>query len=722
MIQIALFVVAFISLMLALFVFLNNPRSILFKLYFLFGLTSAMWMFVNAIVVNSPIGVGSNSLLLFYSRLITPFSIFALLCFLFFLKEFRKSKITFLYYVLLLMSFVVIAFSLTRFNVYLDKGQLALGALYPFYLATLCLNIYLIFYTVFAKTNLKKNSREYSQLKSIRMGVVLTAIPLILIGSVLPIFSDSNISNLGPLFAIIFLIYAALAIVKYKLFDLRLVVTRTLAYLTLFTILIGVFTLATYIVSNVLFSNSGVDSNLVRGVYTVFAIVLALLFPRFKKLFDKYTNKIFYRDAYDSQELLDRFNKMLVETFKVPLLIQEGSKIIVEDIKPSFIIFKIHEMSNTPERIYVGGSNSKIEDKLFKKIDDYVNSARTKIIVIDEISEKYRDIKQTLVDNNVTVIAKLSNNAKEKGTGYILFGAKKSGNNFTAQDLNVIEIINNELVIALQNALRFEEIENFNITLQDKVTEATAKLRSANEKLKALDETKDDFISMASHQLRTPLTSVKGYLSMVLEGDAGKLTRIQKEMLGQAFFSSQRMVYLISDLLNVSRLKTGKFIIEPVPLDLSELVQQELGQLQETAGSRSLKLEFNKPKDFPKLMLDETKTRQVIMNFTDNAIYYTPAGGVIKVVLEDNPQTIELKVIDNGIGVPKSEQHHLFTKFYRAGNARKARPDGTGLGLFMAKKVILAEGGSVIFESEEGKGSTFGFIFSKSKIGVNPTK
>jgi signal transduction histidine kinase len=117
-------------------------------------------------------------------------------------------------------------------------------------------------------------------------------------------------------------------------------------------------------------------------------------------------------------------------------------------------------------------------------------------------------------------------------------------------------------------------------------------------------------------------------------------------------------------------------------------------------------------------MLDETKTRQVIMNFTDNAIYYTPAGGHIKVVLIDKPQTIELRVVDDGIGVPKTEQHHLFSKFYRAGNARQARPDGTGLGLFMAKKVIIAEGGALIFESEVGKGSTFGFQFSKAKIGV----
>src|SRR5690606_4858412 len=167
-------------------------------------------------------------------------------------------------------------------------------------------------------------------------------------------------------------------------------------------------------------------------------------------------------------------------------------------------------------------------------------------------------------------------------------------------------------------------IQQFNITLQQKIDDATKKLRHANEKLKEMDQTKDDFISMASHQLRTPLTSVKGYISMVIEGDAGKISATQRKLLDQAFVSSQRMVYLIADLLNVSRLKTGKFIIEPKEVNLADVVEGEIAQLTETAKGRDLELTYKKPKDFPSLMLDETKIRQVIMNFADNAIYYTP--------------------------------------------------------------------------------------------------
>jgi signal transduction histidine kinase len=341
-----------------------------------------------------------------------------------------------------------------------------------------------------------------------------------------------------------------------------------------------------------------------------------------------------------------------------------------------------------------------------------------RLIVVDELGSSHGELQRILQKSNIAVLARIAPSLNEDGIGYLMLGPKKSGNIYTPQDRRVLEIITNALVIALQNALRYEQIESFNMTLQEKVDDATRKLRRTNEKLKTLDETKDDFISMASHQLRTPLTSVKGYLSMVLEEDAGKLTKMQREMLGQAFLSSQRMVYLIADLLNVSRLKTGKFIIETAPVNLADVVEQELVQLEETAAARSLTLQYDKPDHFPEIMLDETKIRQVIMNFADNAIYYTPAGGRITVQLLDKGSTVEFRVVDTGIGVPRNEQPHLFTKFYRAGNARQARPDGTGLGLFMAKKVVLAQGGSLLFESKEGKGSTFGFVFSKARVAV----
>jgi len=221
---------------------------------------------------------------------------------------------------------------------------------------------------------------------------------------------------------------------------------------------------------------------------------------------------------------------------------------------------------------------------------------------------------------------------------------------------------------------------------------------------------------MASHQLRTPLTSIKGYVAMVLDGDAGSLNNTQQQMLQQTFISSQRMVYLISDLLNVSRLKTGKFHIDAKLMKLSDLVESELSQLHDEIQVKDLKLNVILPKNEVEINVDEMKTRQVLMNFVDNAIYYTPKGGSIIVELKQNKDVTTFTVKDSGIGVPEDQQKKLFTKFFRADNARKVRPDGTGLGLFMAKKVIEAQGGEVLFSSNINSGSLFGFTYNNKQL------
>ncbi len=263
-------------------------------------------------------------------------------------------------------------------------------------------------------------------------------------------------------------------------------------------------------------------------------------------------------------------------------------------------------------------------------------------------------------------------------------------------DTLLIDRLSETIGVALDNKLLFEENQH-----------VLRQLQETNDKLVALDETKDEFISMASHQLRTPLTSVKGYLSMVIEGDAGKVNDNQRKLLNQAFVSSQRMVYLIADLLNVSRLRTGKFVIQASPTNLVEVAKSEVDQLAETAKSKNLALSFKTPKDFPVLMLDETKIRQVIMNLIDNSIYYTPAGGKIVVELKSDKSNVYFMVKDTGLGVPKNEQAHMFGKFYRAKNAQRARPDGTGLGLAIARRLARSMDGEITLDGRPGEGARF---------------
>jgi len=296
----------------------------------------------------------------------------------------------------------------------------------------------------------------------------------------------------------------------------------------------------------------------------------------------------------------------------------------------------------------------------------------------------------------------------DKLLGFLCLGEQRS-RGYIQRDINIVGTIADELAIAIQNARSLQALRDLNGTLQQRIDSATKELRASNAQLQRLDEAKDEFISMASHQLRTPLTSIKGYISMIVEGDAGKINPMQKKLLEEAFLSSERMVRLINDFLNVSRLQTGKFLVEKHDTDLAKVVQQEIDSLGTSAASRGMKFSYSMPKKFPILQLDEGKIRQVIMNFSDNAMYYSKDASTIKVSLKKEKDAVVFTVKDTGIGVPVSEQGHLFNKFFRATNARKQRPDGTGVGLFLAKKVIDAHDGDVIFESKEGKGSTFGF-------------
>lgn len=570
------------------------------------------------------------------------------------------------------------------------------------------LNIFFHNRNVLKKTKLvEENLKLDRQTKILRLGVFLTILHTLVFVVVLP----GTVGQWSLLYAIGYagpyylLILTAYGMFQFGLFDIRRIVARTLTYLIALVILSTLYGFLVFGIASVIF-----DIKLPIAVQVVFAAstgVASVCFPGIKSYFDKKTTQFFYQDGYDSDELFNDYNKALVSTIDLIPLLDRSMRVVVERVKCEYAHVVILEEQDT---IMQGGVQSTgwTLSKI-KNLISVVEKNENNLIAIDATSSNRNS---ALSKNNLAVVLKIHGQSNAL-LGYVLIGQKKSGYPYGRQDFKVFEALANELSIALQNALRFEEIERFNETLQRQVEDATRKLKASNLKLKKLNDTKDDFISMTSHQLRTPLTTIKGYVSLVMDEDAGPVNDAQRKLLTQAFGSAQRLVYMVADLLNVSRLKTGKFVIERTPTDLSTIIDDELGQLKAEASLRNLKLEYKMPKKFPILPLDETKTRQVIMNFLDNAIYYTPSGGKIRAELVEKDDSVEFLVIDNGIGVPKEERHHLFSKFYRAKNAQRARPDGTGLGLYMAQKVVVAQGGYIIFNSEEGKGSTFGFHFPK---------
>ncbi len=230
---------------------------------------------------------------------------------------------------------------------------------------------------------------------------------------------------------------------------------------------------------------------------------------------------------------------------------------------------------------------------------------------------------------------------------------------------------------------------------------------------KTIERMKTEFVSLTAHQLRTPLSAIKWTLRMLLDGDLGRITEEQKDFLEKTYKSNERMITLINDLLDVTRIEEGRYLYKPVLTDTEPIVQFAINSHKEEIKKKKIKFEFKKPEEeLPKIKLDVEKIRLAIDNLIDNAIRYTPAYGKVTVSLEYRKGVIEFSIKDTGVGIPKDQQGRVFTKFFRAANVMRMATEGFGLGLFITKNIIEAHGGKIWFESEEGKGTTFYFTLS----------
>ena len=224
-----------------------------------------------------------------------------------------------------------------------------------------------------------------------------------------------------------------------------------------------------------------------------------------------------------------------------------------------------------------------------------------------------------------------------------------------------------------------------------------------------LEETKNSFISVISHQLRTPLTSVRWFIEMLLGGDAGPLTPEQRDFAGEAYAGAGRMVSLIDLLLQITRVEAGRLKMEPVPLNIDVVTREIITGLASQLAAKHQRVEVHAAPSLPTLNLNKDALWQVILNLLANASRYSPAGGSIVISIVSKNKLVEYAVKDNGIGIPENQKNRIFEKFFRASNAVKTVSEGSGLGLFLVKSLVESWNGRIRFESEEGKGTTFYF-------------
>jgi signal transduction histidine kinase len=243
---------------------------------------------------------------------------------------------------------------------------------------------------------------------------------------------------------------------------------------------------------------------------------------------------------------------------------------------------------------------------------------------------------------------------------------------------------------------------------REQLEELSQELSEANEKLKVLDQAKTEFLSVASHQLRTPLTAIKGYISMLIEGDFGKLNKDQGQTLQMVYDSSIRLIKLINEMLDLSRIESGRMEFDFAATNICEIIDSVIQELSSKAREKKLNLNFDSiNRSCPFIRADSSKLREVVMNLIDNAIKYTGQGGVT-IQLTQTDSRLLLSIMDTGIGVDPKDQPKLFQKFFRTDAANEMTREGTGLGIYVVKKILEAHGAEIWFESPGlGKGTTF---------------
>lgn len=297
---------------------------------------------------------------------------------------------------------------------------------------------------------------------------------------------------------------------------------------------------------------------------------------------------------------------------------------------------------------------------------------------------------------------------------YLVIGLVSS---FIARQVRCREEVLVEEVV--EQTAQLSALENVNRELAGEERSLKAKdyeLAMANQHLQSLEEAKSKFVAVTAHQLRTPLSAIKWTFDMIMRGQLGPVTAEQNEFLAKGFDSTQRMIRIVNDLLHVDHMEAGKIEYNFAPVALDTLLDQVIFEFANQATSKKIELTFAKTeKPLPAVAADENKLRVVLENLLDNALKYTAVGGKVAVAVSDRKINsaglqIEITITDSGIGIPAEDKSKIFGKFFRAENAIRQEPDGSGLGLYMSKDIVEKHGGTLSYESAPAGGTIFRLV------------
>jgi signal transduction histidine kinase len=544
----------------------------------------------------------------------------------------------------------------------------------------------------------------------------------------IPLWYGIPLPPYGNFLVFLYPFILAYAITHYRLMDIRIAIGRTAIYIFSFLSVIGIS-----------FSLVSLNNRLLQPIsFNILGpsiiVIAVLLFQFFFRFFEKLASRYFYYSFYSYQKVIGDLGKKLNKILDLKRL----SSLIVDTLIKTMQLDRTVVLMREESGHYAILRNigfkeengiSLVKDNFLTK---YLERTR-KSLVYEEL---FLVQKETVFKKEKENLERLQKNMKkieanlclplfreDKIIGVIVLGKKISGDPYSQEDIELLTTLSTQASVALDNARLYEKVQDLSQNLQEKVDQQTRELKEAYEKinksyqiekkahqeLKHLDEAKNQFVMATQHHLRTPLTIMKGYVSMILEGDYGKANKETRKKL--VFFqqSTEKLIRLVNEFLDISQFKVGKGVLNLQKVKVEDLVREIVKELKPEAENKGIYLKLKKPASSPFVQVDPAKFKEAIYNIIDNGVKYTEKGGVMVDIKRQKAGTILIVVKDTGMGMGKEELDGLFKEtFERSKGAKKLYALGRGIGLYIASNIIKAHRSKIWAESPgKDKGSTF---------------
>lgn len=706
----------FFVLTLGIFVLAKkSPRAVKI-IFFLFCLVVSVWLFGTFMMFRTT----QDYLAIFWDRFIYAGVVFVpALMHHFSLLITRRKNQRLLLYTNYSLAFVFLFLSQTRYFVdglfyYAWGVHTKAQFFHHLFLFYFFFFIFFLFYNVYTFYKSKANALEKAQSKYVLIAFGL----LIGIGAFayLPAYGIS-IFPFSFISGVLFTVVLSYAILRHRFMDIKIAIKHGSIYVSSIITTV-ILTFLFWLFLNKLFHLSDI------GIAISSLIFALIIFSPLSKFIEKFANKHLFYSLYNYQETINHLTNKLTTIINLDQIID----LVVDTIKNAMQLDRsgvlLIDESKTPFQYQIAkvvGFNKKNGISLVQ--DNFLTrhlAVTQKLLVreeLDFLSEQTKSPSDkqsflTLKEHMARIEASLclpliSNN---KLTGIIVLGGKISGDAYTKEDLDLLAILANQAAIAIDNARLYKQVQDFNLNLQAKVEEQTKEITQKAKRLEKLLKMRSEFLDIASHQLRTPISVINSTLSMMREGDFDKMSKEeQNQMLEGVYLKGLKLRDIITDILSASEMDTAEFkIADFQKMSMEMMLEDVIKDKSPEAEKRGLKLIYQKPiAPLPPINISARYFEQALTNLIDNAIKYTPAGSIeVSANIKNNNLIVSIK--DSGIGIPKDDLPKLFKKFIRAKNARQVYTDGSGLGLFIIKQIVENHpGGKVWVESKENKGSTF---------------